>query len=258
MGQTMRFAVIADIHGNADALESVLADIAGQGIAEIVNLGDHLGGPLEAGRTADILIKRDMVSIAGNHDRYLLESPERKLGSWDRAALGQLTQSHLTWISRMPATAVYRDSVFLCHGTPRSDETYLLETVGLHESTGLATQETILAAVQGVAFPVILCAHSHVARSIRLPDGRLIVNPGSVGCPAYFDPTPVPHRVESGSPDASYAIVEKTGAVWQTTFRQVPYDTRPMIDLAVSRGFPEWVMPLTEGRSDEGITNQNS
>ena len=51
----MRFAAIADIHGNASALEAVLADIAAQGIVDIVNLGDSLSGPLEAGRTADIL-----------------------------------------------------------------------------------------------------------------------------------------------------------------------------------------------------------
>ena len=54
----MRFAAIADIHGNCAALEAVLADIAAQGIAtdSIVNLGDCLSGPLEAGRTADMLL----------------------------------------------------------------------------------------------------------------------------------------------------------------------------------------------------------
>ena len=53
----MRFAAIADVHGNCVALEAVLADIAALGIAEVVNLGDHVSGPLEAGRTADMLIE---------------------------------------------------------------------------------------------------------------------------------------------------------------------------------------------------------
>jgi predicted phosphodiesterase len=44
----MKFAAIADIHGNRPALEAVLADIAGLGINEVVNLGDHVSGPLEA------------------------------------------------------------------------------------------------------------------------------------------------------------------------------------------------------------------
>lgn len=49
----MRFAVIADVHGNCVALEAVLADIANAGIMEVVKLGDHVSGPLEARRTAD-------------------------------------------------------------------------------------------------------------------------------------------------------------------------------------------------------------
>ena len=44
----MRFAAIADIHGNADALDAVLADLAREGISDVVNLGDHLSGPLHA------------------------------------------------------------------------------------------------------------------------------------------------------------------------------------------------------------------
>ena len=47
----MRFAAIADIHGNALALDAVLVDIAALGIADAVNLGDHVSGPLEARRT---------------------------------------------------------------------------------------------------------------------------------------------------------------------------------------------------------------
>ena len=40
----MRFAAIADVHGNFLALEAVIADIRTQGIDRIVNLGD-MGEP---------------------------------------------------------------------------------------------------------------------------------------------------------------------------------------------------------------------
>ena len=43
---------------------------------------------------------------------------------------------------------------------------------------------------------------------IRLPDGLVIFNPGSVGCPAYDDPTEPAHVSEQGSPHARYGIVE--------------------------------------------------
>jgi hypothetical protein len=42
-----RFAVLSDIHGNLSALEAVLADIASRSVSQIVNLGDHLQGPLD-------------------------------------------------------------------------------------------------------------------------------------------------------------------------------------------------------------------
>jgi predicted phosphodiesterase len=61
----MRFAAIADVHGNCLALEAVLEDIAAQGITEVVNLGDHLSGPLEASRTADLLIEHNFPSVLG-------------------------------------------------------------------------------------------------------------------------------------------------------------------------------------------------
>jgi hypothetical protein len=40
----MKFAAIADVHGNCVALEAVLADVAALGITEVVNLGDQSAG----------------------------------------------------------------------------------------------------------------------------------------------------------------------------------------------------------------------
>ena len=86
----MRFAAIADVHGNYLALEAVLADIRAQGIGEIVNLGDMASGPLDARRTMDALMALDAVHVLGNHDRCLIDRPLEKMGSWDRPAHAQL------------------------------------------------------------------------------------------------------------------------------------------------------------------------
>ena len=58
----------------------------------------------------------------------------------------------------------------------------------------------------GITQSLILCAHTHLARAVRLRDGRLMVNPGSVGWPGYRDTHPFPHVIEAGTPDARYAI----------------------------------------------------
>lgn len=243
----MRFAAIADIHGNAAALEAVLADIAALGITDIVNLGDHLSGPLEAGRTADILVGLDLPSVLGNHDRYLIERDAGAMHEWEADAFAELTPAHLGWLRELPPTLVWRDDVFLCHATPEDDNSYWLEGVSPEGHVHLKPLVDIEALAGGIAQSLLLCGHSHLPRAVTLSDGRLIVNPGSVGCPAYDDVTPHYHKVEAGTPLAAYAILEKTEGAWQPTFRQVAYDHQAMSRRAASKNRPEWARALATG-----------
>ena len=100
---------------------------------------------------------------------------------------------------------------------------------------------------QGIRQPLILCAHTHLARAVRLHDGRLIVNPGSVGSPGYRDTHPFPHVVEAGTPDARYAILELAAGAWRVTFRHVPYDHETMAALARQNGQAELASALATG-----------
>src|SRR6201995_2738404 len=125
----MRFAAIADVHGNYLALDAVIADIRAQGIGEIVNLGDMASGPLDARRTMDALMALDAVHVLGNHDRYLIDRPPERMGSWDRPAHAQLDARHFDWLRQIPASGAFKERVYLCHATPASDEVYWLETV---------------------------------------------------------------------------------------------------------------------------------
>jgi diadenosine tetraphosphatase ApaH/serine/threonine PP2A family protein phosphatase len=243
----MRFAAIADIHGNYLALQAVIADIRAQGVDEIVNLGDMASGPLDARPTMDMLMALDAVHVLGNHDRYLIDRLPEKMGPWDRPAHAQLEQKHLDWLRAVPPTLVYRDQVFLCHATPANDEIYWLEEVLADGTVRMASLEAIEQAADRIAQPLILCGHTHLARAVRLRDGRLIVNLGSVGSPGYRDTHPFTHVVEAGTPDARYAILEFSGGHWQVTLRHVPYDHDAMAALARKNGQPELASALATG-----------
>lgn len=65
----MRFAVLADIHGNAFALDAVLQDMDTLGLSTTVNLGDFFSGPLDAAETVNLVMERNFPSIRDNHDR---------------------------------------------------------------------------------------------------------------------------------------------------------------------------------------------
>ena len=161
----MRFAAIADVHGNYLALEAVLADIRAQGIGEIVNLGDMASGPLDARRTMDALMALDAVHVLGNHDRWLIDRPPEKMGSWDRPAHAQLETRHLDWLRTVPSTAVFRDQVFLCHATPADDDVYWLETVMPDGAVRMSPLEAIEKEAEGISQSLILCApYPHRAR----------------------------------------------------------------------------------------------
>ncbi|MBC7577048.1 MAG: metallophosphoesterase family protein [Tardiphaga sp.] len=243
----MRFAAIADVHGNYLALEAVLADIRSQGVTEIVNLGDMASGPLDAKRTLDIMMGMQATCVRSNHDRYLTDDRLEDMWPSDRYSHGQLEAKHLDWLRALPFSAVYRDAVYLCHATPADDNTYWLEAVTPDGVVHMAAIETIEQRAMGIEQSLILCAHSHIPRAIKLRDGRMIVNPGSVGCPGYRDVAPFPHAVETGTPDACYAILEQSGEAWQVTYRRVPYNNAAMADLARANGRAEWASALATG-----------
>lgn len=243
----MKFAAISDIHGNYAALEAVLADIQSQGIIDVVNLGDHLSGPLEARRTADLLIEKSFPSIRGNHDRLLVELQETEMGESDAAAFAQLNETHLDWLKSLPPTMIYRDDVFMCHGTPSSDSTYWIEKVTPNAQIIMASVDEIEREAEGISCSLILCGHTHIPRVVRLRSGKMLVNPGSVGCPAYDDDHPIYHYMQTGTPNASYAILERVAQGWSVTLRSVPYDYLAMSRLAEQNGRQDWANALATG-----------
>lgn len=241
-----KIAVISDIHGNLPALERVVQDIDRRGVDRVVNLGDHVSGPLYPKETVDFLKRQDWIHILGNHDRHLIALPSDQHGPSDRFAFERLTASDLEWLRSLPARSSIGDRILLVHGTPSSDNTYLLETVA-HGRTRLASPEEIEQRLNGTAVPLILCGHTHIARMVMTSSGTMIVNPGSVGLPAYEDDRPEYHVVENGSPHARYAVLEEVNDHWRTEIIAVPYDHQKVSRVAGHHGRPDWEYGLRTG-----------
>lgn len=232
----MRIAVISDVHGNRLALDAVFDDIARQAVDLVVNLGDMVSGPLEPEAVASVLMAADFPSIRGNHERMLIEGPAPGLGAIDSFAVSRLEQRHLDWIVRLPATLAVAGEVFLCHGTPASDSEPWLDDWWQDRATVLPDEAYVSERAADLDFPVLLCGHTHLARSVRLRDGRLIVNPGSVGL-----------QINHGSPDARYAVLERRHGQWAASLRAVPYDHEAAARQAAGNGFPQWSEALSTG-----------
>lgn len=242
----MRLAIVTDIHGNLAALEAVAADIRRRSVDQIVNLGDSLSGPLLPLETAQFIMAEGWLSLAGNHERQILtHGPQRRSAS-DEYAHSQLCAKEFNWLRSLPATAKIESGIFLCHGTPGSDTEYFLETVA---SSGVrpATAAEIEVRLASEHAEMIACGHTHVPRVVRSQRGQVVFNPGSVGLPAYDDSHPIAHVIETGSPDARYAIAERSINGWTVSLISVPYDHASMAKLARLRGRPEWEHALLTG-----------
>ena len=71
----MRTAIISDIHGNLEALQTVLADIDRRGVDEIICLGDILGYGPNPNECVDLVAERCAWSLLGNHDYAVIYEP---------------------------------------------------------------------------------------------------------------------------------------------------------------------------------------
>jgi predicted phosphodiesterase len=272
-----RLAVISDVHGNRWALEAVLEDIGRRGVRDVVNLGDCLYGPLDPAGTADLLMALDLPTVRGNEDRLLVEEggegdePDAHAASSPSLAhtLACLSPAHLAWLRGLPPLlTAHGGELLLCHGSPGRDDAYLLWDV-TPDGARPRPPAAIAAALAGAAavtnasvagaartagvnpgaavVPVVLCGHDHLPRSVRLPAGTLVVDPGSVGLPAYFDDTPPPHAMQTGSTHARYALVTRDRDGWSAQDIPVAYDWEAAATAAARHGRPDWARWLREG-----------
>ena len=125
----MRIAVLADIHGNVRALRAVMDDLKQVAPDRVRQSRRHRVGSARSGRD-----RRRADQPRLDHDprqpRPAGCSTSRRT-RWacpTRRRSAELKNHHTAWLSTLEATAEVED-LFLCHGTPDSDNTYLLETV---------------------------------------------------------------------------------------------------------------------------------
>lgn len=245
-----RFAVLSDIHGNLPALEAVLADMHHRGVRHAVNLGDILSGPLWPAETADLLMGLHLPTIAGNHERQLLACQQQPGGPSDQYAYEQTSALQRAWLASLPASLSLGD-VLLTHGAPGNDLQYLLEDIAAGHVVP-ASLRTVQQRLGACAASLVLCGHTHMPRVLQLPAGPLVVNPGSVGLPAYEDDDGGYHRVQTGSPHASYAVLTRQGQGWQVDLLRVMYDWALAARQAEANGRADWAYCLRHGMVAEG------
>lgn len=215
----MRIAVLGDIHGNLEALESVLAEIERLAPDRVVVIGDIVDGAPDSIACWRRIRDLGVPMLRGNHERYVFDfGTERASPEWSaphfapvRWAVQQCDATVRNEMAKLPISLRLPEApeLLFVHASSRND----------HDSVFIHTPETLLETFfEGCVEPLIIRGHNHLA-GFKPWKERMIVNLGSVGLPL------------DGHNAAQFALMEKGKKGWEVHHLAVPYD----VDVTVRR-----------------------
>lgn len=237
LGERSPTAVIADIHGNLTALETVVEDMRGLGVRDVICLGDVAAMGPEPRATVELLRSLAPKTVLGNTDDYLLNP--RSLEQFPDATASnrfhletewwgaeQLGAENLDWLrSFAPSLSfeLHGCRIIAYHGSPLSYD----------DHTGPTTPEATLARYfEGLDADLYLGAHIHLQFSRRYRRA-VVANPGSVGM--AFDRL---DGVVEQPAVAEYALLDIVGGEPNLRLRRVPYDKSRLVAAVRASGMP--------------------
>ena len=227
----MKVAVISDIHGNWQALESVMADYQLAGCSRVLCLGDlAMAGP-QPRMVLDYIINKaqNWTVIQGNTDKMIAEFNLKMYDELSKtfpvmanALLDDvdiIEKDKKEFLAELPERKelmLEGVSVLMVHGSPRRNNEDILPNMKISE-----IQEII----SGEMANLILCGHTHVPCGYQTLSAQTVVNVGSVGRPM------------TGTPKANYVIIDFDNGSFTVEHREVEYDYELAAEIIRQRQF---------------------
>ena len=217
----MRYACFGDVHGNLEALEAVLAVLAGEGIDRYLCTGDLVGYGPDPAACVQRIRELGATVVAGNHDLAVVGKRDvLRFGRLARYSLIQtsrvLSREQKRYLAGLPMVENIDGKITLCHAAVHDLESFPY----------LKTPEQAAASLQALSTQIGLVGHTHIRHGwveqddsaalltseqiVLQPGCRYLVNPGSAGQPRDQDPR------------AAFAIYDEQTCEFE--FRRVEYD----------------------------------
>lgn len=233
LGERLKLLIISDIHGNADALRTLLNTIKDWDYIWV--LGDLVDYGPEPHIVIDIVkeLKPDL-TLMGNHDYAVAYNtdcrcaPElHELSEYTRnnISLKLLSKEQKAWLKSLSLkhkTLMNGSRIYAVHGSPRNNlYGYLRPELSLDEIKLALTDKIYAVKPQLVDADYVVVGHTHIQMQISV-DGLKVLNPGSVGQP------------RDGNPKASALLINlKT---WELNWLRVDYDVESTVKKLSSLG----------------------
>lgn len=236
----MRIGLIADIHGNFLALESVLSELEREQVDQIICLGDVAALGPQPHEVLECLREFNCPVVMGNTDDWYLQPlPEgddelREIVEW---GLKQFTDADLAYLrSFQPVIKMTLDTgqTLLCyHGSPRSYNDVIASATPTAEVRSMFADDQAWIMVGG---------HTHV-QMLRRYDQAFLINPGSVGLPGV-GPEKEDLLRNKDVHWAEYAIITLHSGHFGIDLRRTSLDIPALLQIGYASGMPDidsWV-----------------
>lgn len=255
----MRYALLADIHGNLPALEAALQDAGTRGVLAMYHLGDLVGYGPWPNEVVDLLAARGIMGVAGNYDTTVATDAAHCGCRYEDAHQEELSHRSFLWtrervsprtkasLGRLPFRIDLRPmgghasgpTVVLVHGN------HALNTVYVHADRTDTFLRSMGQSLGVRAGDVVCVGHTHIAWH-RVIDGVHYVNAGSVG------------RPKDGDWRAGYALLDVSDGGVQVEFIRVAYDVEATVRAILASGLPdEFAEQVRAGRTSlVGVSEQ--
>src|SRR3989442_5753301 len=133
------YGLVADVHGNREALGAVLAAMDQRGAKNLLCLGDIVGFNADPDECVAMLRERGALSIAGNHD--LIGLGRLDPGRCSNKAMYSLKRTRRVlapesarYLATLPEYRVIGESIVLVHGGVRDLEQYMVSGAHIREN----------------------------------------------------------------------------------------------------------------------------
>jgi putative phosphoesterase len=186
--KTMKLLLIADIHANYEALQTVLEIPHDRAIC----LGDIVDYGPDPEKCIDLLRKKAIPTIRGNHDNAVAFKVDCQCGyKYKHLSIATreytwkvLDRSGMEYLQKLPLLIkeeIDGKKLYLTHASPRSMFEYIKPETSDEEIRNMVNE-----AMEPVEAEFLVVGHSHIPMNRKL--GNLtIINPGSVGQPRDGD-----------------------------------------------------------------------
>jgi predicted phosphodiesterase len=200
----LRYLILSDMHGNWDAFEAVLRKARRKRFEAVLVLGDLVGYGAAPNQVVEAVrgLSNRVFTVRGNHDKVVagIDSGE----NFNQAALtaarwttSRLTATNRRFVRDLPEGPIQvEQGIAICHGSPIDEDMYVFSDMDAYEI------------FSGFDMPVTFFGHTHIpslfalegrhlglmalrgngGRIVLHPEGRYLLNPGSIGQPRDRDP----------------------------------------------------------------------